>query len=114
MKIKAKEKTLGDLDFQKTKDDNKLALSIEDEKFLKIMDEHMYNSWVLSFKHPRPHLPNNKEQVLSRLSSLRCALEKKPTMKEQFIGLMQKIFVNDHTEVAPTLPEDQECWYLPT
>ena len=84
MKIKAKEKTLGDLDFQKTKDDNKLALSIEDEKFLKIMDEHMYKDEANScvpFKHPRPHLPYNKEQALSRLSSLRRTLENKPKIK---------------------------------
>ena len=84
------------------------------------MDEHMSkdeaNSWVapLPFKHPRPHLPNNKEQALSRLSSLRRTLEKKPKIKEQFIGFMQKIFNNDHAEVPPTLPQDQECWYLPT
>lgn len=117
---KAKEKALGSLVFHKTKDDNKLALSIEDEKFLRIMDEHMYkdeaNSWVapLPFRHPRPRLPNNKEQALSRLSSLHRTLERKPLMKEQFIGFMEKILKNDHAEVAPPLQEHQECWYLPT
>ena len=48
------------------------------------MDEHMYKDEANScvpFKHPRPHLPYNKEQALSRLSSLRHTLEKKPKMK---------------------------------
>ena len=34
----------------------------------------------------RPHLPNNKEQALSRLSPLRHTLEKKPKMKEQEVA----------------------------
>ncbi|KAL2089355.1 hypothetical protein ACEWY4_014043 [Coilia grayii] len=111
---KAKEKTIGSLVFQKTKEDNKLALSIEDERFLQIMDKHMYkdgaNSWVapLPFRHPRPCLP------LSCLSSLCRTLERKPSMKEQFIGFMQKILNNDHAEVAPQLKDNQECWYLPS
>ena len=48
------------------------------------MDEHMYKDEANScvpFKHPRPHLPYNKEQALSRLSPLRHTLEKKPKMK---------------------------------
>lgn len=116
----AKEKTMGSLVFQETKNDNKLALSMEDEKFLNIMNKHVYkdesNSWVapLPFRHPRPHLPNNKDQALSRLSSLRRTLEKKPQMKEQFIGFMQKILDNDHAELAPQLHDEQECWYLPS
>ncbi|XP_060787641.1 uncharacterized protein LOC132892997 isoform X1 [Neoarius graeffei] len=116
----AKEKAMGRLVFQDTKNDNRLALSMEDEKFLQNMNEHVYkdeaNSWVtpLPFKHPRPHLPNNKDHALSRLSSLRRTLEKKPSMEEQFVGFMQKILNNDHAELAPQLQDEQECWYLPS
>ena len=78
------------------------------------MDET--NSWVapLPFRTPRPRLPNNREQALSRLTSLCCTLDKKPEMKEHFVAFMQKIFDNNHAELAPMLSEGEEAWYLPT
>ena len=106
--------------FQKTSDDNKTALSIEDTVFLDIMDDKVYkddtNSWVapLPFRAPRQPLPNNRNQAVNRLNSLRRTLEKKSEMKEQYIAFMKKIFDNDHAELAPKLNEGEECWYLPT
>ncbi|KAK7938661.1 hypothetical protein WMY93_001987 [Mugilogobius chulae] len=35
-------------------------------------------------------------------------------MKEQFVAFMQKVFDNNHAELAPPLPEESECWYLPS
>lgn len=111
---------LGQLVFEQTENDNKLALSIEDEVFLDTMEKEIFqdevNSWVapLPFRHPRPPLPNNREQALNCLFSLRRTLGKKPEMKQQFIDFIQKIFDNDHAELAPALTEGQECWYLPT
>lgn len=75
---------LGSSVFGRSKDDNKLALSLEDKAFLAIMDAEVYqneeNSWVtpLPFCAPRRRLPNNREQALKRLCSLRGTLEKKP------------------------------------
>ncbi|RXN37835.1 hypothetical protein ROHU_001681 [Labeo rohita] len=101
--------TIGDTIFERSKDDNKVGLSIEDRYFLEIMDREMFmdesNSWVapLPFRTPRKRLPNNREQVLTRLTSLLCTLEKKPEMKSHFVAFMQNIFDRDHAEVVPPL-----------
>lgn len=75
--------------FDRTKNDNKPAMSFEDETFLKIMQTEFHQdeqkNWVayLPFRSPRPLLPNNREQALSRLNSLRRMLSRNPDMKEQ-------------------------------
>lgn len=107
--------TPGDTIFERSKDDNKVGLSIEDRYFLEIMNREMFmdesNSWVvpLPFRTPRKRLPNNREQVLTRLTSLLCTLEKKPEMKSHFVPFMQNIFDHDHAEVVLPLQEGQEC-----
>lgn len=85
---------LGQLVYEQTENDNKLALSIEDEVFLDTIDKEIFqdeaNSLVvpLPFRHPRPLLPNNRGQALNRLFSLRRTLQKKPVMKQQFIDFI--------------------------
>ncbi|KAK2903743.1 hypothetical protein Q8A73_010400 [Channa argus] len=101
------------------REDDKIAPSIEDRQFIQLMDREMFmddtNSWVapLPFRSTRPHLPNNKEQALHRLTSLRRTLDKKPEMKEHFVTFMQKIFERGHAELAPPLQDGEEFWYLP-
>nr|XP_024655484.1 uncharacterized protein LOC101465727 [Maylandia zebra] len=105
--------------FKQTRNDNYISPSIQDNAFLKIMEEGLTkdtdNSWTapLPFKNPRRKLPNNRPQALNRLMSLLRTFEKKKEMKEHFITFMDKIFQNKHAEIAPTLKEDEECWYLP-
>ncbi|XP_061663174.1 uncharacterized protein LOC133493623 [Syngnathoides biaculeatus] len=82
--VTAKDKLGRDV-FAKTEDDNKPALSFEDETFLEIMEAEFkrdeQNSWIapLPFRTPRPRLPNNRAQALSRLHSLQRTLNKNPT-----------------------------------
>ena len=117
---KSMEETLGQTVFSHTEHDNKLASSIEDGIFLKLMDREVYrnesNSWVapLPFKHPRQRLSNNREQAVRRFASLQQSLKKKPEMQQQYVAFMGKILENDQAEVTPVLEEDEECWYLPT
>ena len=112
--------SLGSRIFEKTEEDNKVALSIEDRQFIQLMDKEMFiddaNSWVapLPFRTPRPRLPNNREQALTRFTSLCRTLERKPEMKSHFLAFMQKIFDQDHAELAPPLQDGEECWYLPS
>ncbi|RXN14933.1 hypothetical protein ROHU_008863 [Labeo rohita] len=111
---------LGCTVFKQTKDDNQVAPSIQDTSFMKIMDEGLQkdsnNSWVapLPFKSPRPRLPNNRNQALKRLMSLKRNLERKPVTREHFLSFMDKIFKNGHAELAPPLSKREEQWYLPT
>lgn len=110
---------LGCTVFQRTQDDDKPGLSVEDNVFLEIMDRNVFqdsaNSWVapLPFRSPRSRLPNNRDQAMKRLTSLRKTLDKKPEMKRQFIEFMQKLFDNDHAEHAPPVDKEEESWYLP-
>lgn len=103
--------SLGSTIFERTKDDDKVGLPIEDRLFLGLMDKEMYlddtNSWVapLPFRSPWRRLPNN--------TSLHCTLERKPEMKTHFVNFMQKAFDHDQAELAPPLIEGEERWYLP-
>ncbi|XP_073512411.1 uncharacterized protein [Phyllobates terribilis] len=113
------EDQLGCAVFQRTKQDNLLAMSIEDKLFLEIMDKGLVkdetNSWVatLPFRTHRPRLPNNRDQVLKRFSFLKHNFQRKPEMKDHFFSFMEKIFENNHAEIAPTLKDSDECWFLP-
>ncbi|XP_030582792.1 uncharacterized protein LOC115778696 [Archocentrus centrarchus] len=111
---------LGKQIFSRTIEDNQVAPSVEDKLFLHIMNEEFSkdesNSWVapLPFRSPRQRLPNNREQALKRLMSLRHTLKKKPEMRDHYVQFMEKIFSNGHAEPAPTLEHGDECWYLPS
>ncbi|XP_035995613.1 uncharacterized protein LOC110368714 isoform X1 [Fundulus heteroclitus] len=117
--LHAAEEKLGEKVFERTENDNQRALSFEDETFLKIMEKEVHqdesNNWIapLPFKSPRLPLPNNRDQALSRLNSLRRNLNNKPQMKEQFSEFMDKLFENHHAEIAPPIIDNTECWYLP-
>lgn len=110
---------LGNTIFERTQDDEKIAPSIEDRAFLKLMDKEMFidssNSWVapLPFRIPRQQLPNNRDLSRKRLLSLQQTLRKKPQMQEHFITFMQRIFDAGHAELAPPVMKNEEVWYLP-
>ncbi|CAE1321719.1 unnamed protein product [Acanthosepion pharaonis] len=84
-------KGLGSSVFQPTKEDDRLAYSIEDRIFLDIMEKgvkrNSHRSWVapLPFKPYRLRLPNNRQQAVSRLNSLTRQFRKKPYF---FTGLL--------------------------
>lgn len=40
-------------------------------------------------------------------------LKRQPEMQKHFIGFMDRIFENQHAEVAPPLQQEEERWYLP-
>ncbi|XP_026147341.1 uncharacterized protein LOC113121247 [Carassius auratus] len=110
---------LGDNVFQRTPEDDKLSLSVEDNIFLEVMNREMYmdesNHWVapLPFRLPRSPLPNNRDQAMKRLNVLQRTLQRKPEMAKHFVEFMRNLFINQHAEIAPPLQPDEECWYLP-
>ena len=105
--------------FNRTKEDEKMSLSIEDRLFLDVMDSTFYKNsggnWTapLPFRPGRPRLPNNRAHALKRLNILQRSLDKKPETKERFLNFMGKIFDSGHAEAAPPLGSSDECWYLP-
>lgn len=115
----AAEQSLEENVFEGTERDNQHALSFDDEAFLKIMEKEVHQdengNWIapLPFKSPRFSLPNNRGQALSRLNSLRRNLANNPQMKKQFSEFMDKLFKNNHAEIAPPINDNTEFWYLP-
>ncbi|XP_021180355.2 uncharacterized protein LOC110369531 [Fundulus heteroclitus] len=105
--------------FCQTTNDNKIAPSMEDLLFLKLMNNECVQdetqSWVapLPFRQPRALLPNNRQYAISRFKSLERTLNKNPEMKAHLIDFMQRMMDNGHAELAPPAQEDKEYWYLP-
>ncbi len=110
---------LGQTVFAHSPDNHRLAPSMEDLEFLKIMEAECYQdsskSWVapLPFRLPRQRMPNNRKQVLDCFVSLQRSLEKRLKMTVDFLEFMEKMFEKAHAEVAPPVQPGQECWYLP-
>ena len=110
---------IGDSVFERTSEDNKPGMSIEDSQFLKLMDTEFKKNdtgnWEapLPFRSPRPTLPNNRALAMKRAMSLELSFKKDPVKKQHFVTFMQNIFDNGHAELAPPLKADEECWYLP-
>ncbi|KAM9302159.1 protein-glucosylgalactosylhydroxylysine glucosidase [Gastrophryne carolinensis] len=111
--------TLGNSVFQKTKDDDKQAMFIDDQAFLHIMDKEAFqdenNNWVapLPFPISRCYLPSNREQAMKRLNTLRKTLQRKLEVKKDFTEFIKRILDNNQAEVAPPLDTGKEHWYLP-
>lgn len=104
--------------FERTADDDKPGLSIEDREFLNITEIHCKRneegSWVspLPFRTPGDRLPDNRVMALKRGNILNKTLAKNPCKQEHFHICIQGI-LEKHAELAPPLQPNEECWYLP-
>ncbi|XP_076045077.1 uncharacterized protein LOC143027605 [Oratosquilla oratoria] len=105
--------------FKVTKDDDKAALSIEDRKFLDVMNSEFRKDQSGHWVAPLPFRPNvvatsnNRDFVWHRTLSLHRSLSTKPEKRQHMMAFMQKMLDRGHAEVAPPLKSDQKCWYLP-
>nr|XP_034320016.1 uncharacterized protein LOC105322041 [Crassostrea gigas] len=105
--------------FQRIPGDEKPGLSIEDRKFLHIMDAGFQRTsdgkWQapLPFRHCRPVLPDNRSLALRRARSLDISLRCNRLKYEQVKEFMERLLMNQHAELAPELPMSVERWYLP-
>ena len=108
----------GDNVFMKTPNDDQVGLSVEDRKFMKLMnssfrkEEEGFWTAPLPFKQIPDHLPNNKAQAYHRAQVLHTSLQKDPVKKEQFVTFMQKVLNSGAAEEAPS-STNGPCWYLP-
>lgn len=105
--------------FVRSPDDNKPSLSMDDNAFLQVMDSGLQKDdkglWVapLPFRSPRQQLPNNRALALRRARMLDSSLRKNPVKRQHCVDFMDKVLANGHAELAPTLKQGAECWYLP-
>nr|XP_034334815.1 uncharacterized protein LOC117691978 [Crassostrea gigas] len=106
--------------FAKTKHDDSPGLSIEDKKFVDIMEQGFERDsegcWCapLPFRENRRLLPSNRIHALHRANLLTRGLQKDPDKKRHVVEFMDKILDNGHAEIAPPLSSpEEEHWYLP-
>lgn len=105
--------------FQKTTDDKKIGLSVDDHDFLEIMDSQFHKDskgyWEapLPFQKNRKRLANNHKQALNRAKQFSSCLMKDETKRQHVIEFMDQLIQKHHAEVAPPISSDEECWYLP-
>lgn len=111
--------TMEDQIFHRTKDDNKIGMSIEDHVFIDILDKEFVKSetgnWSapLPFRKNRPRLADNRSQALRRARMLDQSLQKSTSKRQHFTEFINNMFRNGHAGEAPTLEQNEECWYLP-
>jgi hypothetical protein len=105
--------------FMQTDSDDTPGYSIEDRKFLDVMNKELHKDenghWCapLPFRVPRRKLPNNRTMALQRARLLEKSLHRDPVKRNHFFEFMKELFANNHAEVAPELQPEEECWYLP-
>jgi hypothetical protein len=96
--------------------------SLEDKRFNDILDTQIHKNengnWEapLPFKTDNVNLPNNKEQCVKRLLSLKRKLLRNDTVKKEYTEFMKKIFDRGHASYIPkeqlqTTPN--QVWYHP-
>ncbi|KAK3727498.1 hypothetical protein QZH41_018364 [Actinostola sp. cb2023] len=102
--------------------DNDVSLSLEDRKFLEIMEDgitkNKLGNWEmpLPFRRQEVNMPNNRSQAMQRFNSLMRTLNRKPQMKQDYAEFMEKIISKGHASRIPTdkiIVPNGQVWYLP-
>ena len=97
-----------DLDF---KDQAVQALSVEDKRFMKIMDVNITQLPNGQYEMPLPlrntnlDLPNNKPMALKRLLGLKKKFERQPQFKDDYFKFMNGVLAECSEEVLEGVPE---------
>ena len=111
-----------ELNYSRKTPGTELVQSIEDRRFCQIMSTEIHKNHLgtweapLSFKRDEVNLPNNREQCMKRLLSLKKKLNNDQKAKNNYVDFMQKIFDRQH---ASRFPGDEltgppgKFWYLP-
>lgn len=103
--------------FQRLQCDEKPDLSIEDKKFLYIMEPGFHRSSDGFWEAPLPfrdiRQPDNLPMALRRAKSFDANLHSNTIKKKQVIDFIEKLLRNQHAELAPELSVTTERWYLP-
>lgn len=105
--------------FEKTPEDEKPGFSVEDRKFLKLMetdfkkDENGRWSAPLPFREGASLPTGGRAQALGRANLLQRSLKKNPQKREHMLKFMAKILESGAAEEAPSVDAGTKTWYLP-
>ena len=104
--------------FQRTLHDEKPGLSVEDRKFLAIMESGFTMSddgkWTapLPFRQPRPILDNNRALALKRAVSFDRNLHMNEKKASHVFKFMGKLLGRGYAERAQDPEPNEEVWYI--
>ena len=95
-----------------------LCLSKEDRYALQLMKRSKnfvagHYEVALPWRPGSAHFPDNRNQALFRLSSLKKRLEKDLNLREKYVSTIESYISNGHAELAKPNEEKISCWYLP-
>ena len=105
-------------DFNETRGE-KEGLSVEDRRFLKIMEESVTEvdgryQLPLPLRNQNLRLPNNRVQALSRLASVKRKLLADETIRTKYIGIVQKMIDSGYARRADTSKDKPgRVWTVP-
>ena len=93
------------------------SMSLEDQKFIKILQEgtklrNSHYQVLLSFKDPCVNLPNNRYQARQRFSYLVKTFNKNDQFKEDYIRFMKDIIAKGYVRKSKTEAASGRIWYL--
>ena len=93
--------------FYSNPNDNDVSLSVEDRKFIDIMESEIHKNdqgnseMPLPFRRQDHSMPDNKSQAMQRFRNLVKTLERKPQMKSDYLEFMGKIISKGHASPVP-------------
>lgn len=110
--------------YRTTNTDEDVGLSIEDRKFIDIMENGIHKNTQGNWEMPLPFrsqnvaMPNNRSYAAKRLNSLLKTLQRKPQMQKDYVEFMTKILDKGHAVPVPaeevSSPKGTgKIWYLP-
>ena len=91
-----------ELNYSSKTSGTELVQSIEDRRFCQIMSTEIHKNHLGNWEAPLPfrkdevNLPNNREQCMKRLLSLKKKLCNDQKAKENYVDFMQKIVDRQH------------------
>ena len=110
--------------YHETANDDVAGLSIDDRKFIEIMDKGIHKNEKGNWEMPLPFpshnvsMPNNKDYAAKRLNGLLRTFKRKPKMEKDYLEFMGKMLDKGH---AVPVPDEEisskqgsgQLWYLP-
>ena len=102
--------------------DNETSLSIEDRRFLEVMEKRIHKNSTGHWEMPLPFrqadtvLPNNRPQAIHRLNGLLKTLKRKPQMEKDYLEFMETMISKGHATPVPSEEihgQRGHVWYLP-
>lgn len=110
--------------YRLTQNDSDVGLSIEDRRFMEIMEKGIHKNKLGNWEMPLPFrsqnvsMPNNRCYAVKRFNGLLRTFKHKPQMEKDYVEFMSKMLDKGHAvpvpdeEISPS-EHSGSIWYLP-